>query len=75
MFYLIFVLNFNVSQFIKDDVGLFATLEKQLCHVRSLGSKLQNVLIIHGHVWLDMVEEESLKQVRPVNFDVNFFEK
>ena len=75
MFYLIFVLNFNVSQFVKDDVGLFAALEKQLCHVRSLSSELQNILIIHWHVWLNMVEEESLEQVRSVNFDINFFEE
>ena len=63
VFYLVFVLDLDVSQFVEDDVGLLTALEKQLGHVSGLGSELQNVLIIHRHVWLDMVEKECLEQM------------
>jgi len=60
---LVLVMVFNISQFLNEVVWMLRSQIQILCKVLGWTSKTEDVRVESGHVWLDVVEKESLEQV------------
>lgn len=75
MLYQVSLLLLNVFHLLQGYVSLLTTLEQVLRHVLGLGAHPKDVSVVSGHVWLDVIEQESLDQMSSVDFNINFFKE
>ena len=69
------MIQLNFVHFIDKGLGKLTRLEYVLAKVLGGRAKLEHVGVESWHVWLDVVEKESLKEVRSVDSHWNFLEE
>jgi len=65
----------NILHLFKGNISLLTALEEELGHMLCLRSEFEDVCVIRGHVWLNMIKKEGLNQMCSVNFQADLLEE
>ena len=75
LFDLVLVLAFHFQELFVQDVGLLGGLERELGHLLGGRAKSEQIGVESRHMRLNMIIQEGLEQVRPVDLHWDFFEE